>query len=173
MKVLIVVDMQNDFVTGSLGSVQAQAILPRVAERIRQAVADGWQIAVTQDTHHADYPDTQEGRRLPVEHCREGTQGWQLCDAVEAAVQGNRVARFCKETFGSLELGAWLREQAPDEIELIGVCTDICVISNAMLCKAFVPQARVCVRGDACAGVTDEAHRVALEAMKSCQIDIL
>lgn len=173
MKVLIVVDMQNDFVTGSLGSSQAQAILPRVAERIREAAADGWQIAVTQDTHHADYRETQEGRRLPVEHCREGTEGWNLCGAVEDACREGAVTRFGKETFGSLELAAWLREQGPEEIELIGVCTDICVISNAMLCKAFLPQARVCVRADACAGVTEEAHRVALEAMKSCQIDIL
>lgn len=173
MKLLVVVDMQNDFVTGSLGSPQAAAAAPRVAEKIRKARSEGAEVAFTMDTHGADYLATQEGRRLPVPHTVKGTPGWELCPEVRAAAEGMDCRVFEKGAFGSPELAAYLRERGFHEVELVGVCTDICVISNAMLAKAFLPEARVAVDASCCAGVTPEAHSTALASMKSVQIDVL
>lgn len=169
MKALIVIDMQRDFIDGSLGTAEAAALVPRVAERIRNAGAD-W-VAVTLDTHGADYTDTQEGQRLPVPHCVKGTPGWALHPAVEAALPKG-AERFEKGAFGSVALMEALPAEVC-EVELMGLCTDICVISNAMLLKAHRPEVRVCVRADCCAGVTQESHATALAAMRGCQIDIV
>ena len=172
-KLLIVVDMQNDFIDGVLGTPEAQNIVPAVAKRIREAVQDGDAILFTRDTHGADYLETQEGKRLPVEHCIKGTHGWQLADAVQEAFPLWQNCVINKPTFGSMALAEMLKGRSFDGIELIGLCTDICVISNAMLVKAVLPQVPVCVRADCCAGVTPQSHQTALEAMKMCQIEIV
>ncbi len=178
MKFLVVVDMQNDFITGSLGTAEAVKIVPAVAEKIKTF---NGVVAVTQDTHGADYLDTQEGKKLPVPHCCAGTEGWELNDSVQRALDdraaaGTTVRFFPKGTFGSVELGEWLREQNAsepvEEIVLAGLCTDICVISNALLAKAFLPEVPVTVDAACCAGVTPDSHRNALAAMKMCQIAI-
>lgn len=176
MKVLVVVDMQRDFVTGALGSEAAAAILPNVAKKI--ADFDGI-IAVTHDTHMPEYMQTQEGKLLPVPHCIDNTEGWELCPEVKEAAEKKRaegieVKVFKKPTFGSKELGEWLAEtdskEAIDEIVLIGVCTDICVISNALLAKAFLPEVKITVDASCCAGTSRENHSNALKAMLPCQI---
>ena len=167
---LIVVDMQNDFIDGALGTAEAVAIVDRVAEKIRGF--DG-EVIFTRDTHPETYLDTQEGKNLPVVHCISGSTGWQIRE-------GLGEIRPClvidKPTFGSAELGAFLaqrnEEEPIGEITLIGLCTDICVISNALLIKAFLPEVPVRVDAACCAGVTPESHRNALEAMKMCQIRI-
>ena len=168
--VLVVVDMQNDFVDGALGSEAAQAIVPNVVEKIKNF--DGT-VLFTRDTHEADYLDTQEGKYLPVPHCVRGTQGWELCPDVNALC---RTAPLDKVTFGSRQLGEMLcRMDLQDRVEsvtLVGLCTDICVISNAMLVKAFLPEAEIRVDAACCAGVTPESHHTALQAMRSCQIQI-
>ena len=170
MKVLVVIDMQNDFIDGALGTPEACAIVPAVVDKIRNF--DGLVLA-TRDTHGADYLSTQEGRNLPVEHCIKGTKGWELNPEISALI---KEAPIDKPTFGSCELGMRLKELAQHEnienITLIGVCTDICVISNAMIIKAFLPEVPVTVVKDCCAGVTPESHLRALEAMRSCQIEI-
>ncbi len=170
MKLLVVVDMQTDFVNGALGTPEAIAIVPAVQERIRQALADGWEVVFTQDTHQPDYLATQEGKNLPVEHCIRGGAGWQLIPELLPLAQGCRV--FEKPAFGSPELAAYIREAAPEEAELIGLCTDICVISNALLIKAACPELLVSVRENCCAGVSPATHQNALEAMKICQVAI-
>ena len=171
MKVLVVIDMQNDFIDGALGTPEACAIVPAVVDKIRNF--DGLVLA-TRDTHGADYLNTQEGRNLPVEHCIKGTKGWELNPEISALVKEEPID---KPTFGSCELGMKLKEIAEHEnienITLIGVCTDICVISNAMIIKAFLPEVPVTVVKDCCAGVTPESHLRALEAMRSCQIEIV
>lgn len=179
MKVLVVVDMQNDFISGSLGTQEAQRIVPRVVQKITDF--DGV-IAVTHDTHDNDYPNTQEGQLLPVPHCIHLTDGWRLqgdiLDAIDArsAKTGLPAKTFLKGTFGSVELARWLSEVNQDvgveSITLIGVCTDICVISNAMLLKAFLPEIPIFVDAACCAGVTPESHKNALSAMACCQIHI-
>lgn len=167
-KLLVVVDMQNDFVTGSLGSVEAQAILPTVKALVEEKRRAGTDIVFTRDTHGKDYLSTQEGKNLPVEHCVKGTDGWQIVDGLH---QGERV--FDKPTFGSVALAEYVKEKAYDEILLVGVCTDICVISNAFLIKAYVPEALVQIQASACAGVTKESHERALASAKTCQIQII
>ena len=171
MKVLVVIDMQNDFIDGALGTPEACAIVPAVVDKIRNF--DGLVLA-TRDTHGADYLNTQEGRNLPVEHCIKGTKGWELNPEISALI---KEAPIDKPTFGSCELGMRLKELAQHEnienITLIGVCTDICVISNAMIIKAFLPEVPVTVVKECCAGVTPESHLRALEAMRSCQIEIV
>lgn len=171
MKVLVVIDMQNDFIDGALGTPEACAIVPAVVDKIRNF--DGL-ILATRDTHGADYLSTQEGRNLPVEHCIKGTKGWELNPEISALI---KEAPIDKPTFGSCELGMRLKELAQHEnienITLIGVCTDICVISNAMIIKAFLPEVPVTVVKECCAGVTPESHLRALEAMRSCQIEIV
>ena len=170
MNILVVVDMQNDFVDGALGTEAARTILPRVCEKIRGF--DG-RVLFTRDTHGPDYLQTQEGRMLPVPHCIRGTQGWQIHPAVEAL---RREAPIDKPTFGSTALAqalaAFHKEHGLDGITLIGVCTDICVISNALLLKAFMPEVPIAVDASCCAGVTPESHLRALESMKSCQIQV-
>lgn len=172
MKYLVVVDMQKDFVDGALGTKDAQTIVPNVVKAIQRFQG---KIIYTKDTHEENYLDTQEGRNLPVVHCVKGTDGWQL-DAQVAAVQDSEAAVFEKETFGSKQLALYLQQanekETIEEIVFIGLCTDICVISNAMLVKAFLPEVPVTVWKDCCAGVTPESHNNALEAMKICQIRV-
>lgn len=177
-KVLVVVDMQNDFVTGSLGSKEAQAIVEPVVRRILDF--DGL-ILYTLDTHTEKYLETQEGKKLPVEHCIAGTDGWAPNASVWMALMQKSVAdeqhMIAKDTFGGVSLPMRIHEmlggEDPEEITLIGLCTDICVISNALLVKAFYPEAKIVVDAAACAGATPEGHKTALAAMKPCQIDIV
>ncbi len=168
-RLLVVVDMQKDFIDGSLGTKEAQEIVPKVIERVKSGQAAGEEVIFTLDTHGEDYLETLEGRKLAVKHCLKGTEGWQLCKEL-AGMDGRR---FEKGTFGSLECAAYGAEGGYDQVELIGLCTDICVISNAMLMKAAMPQTRILVRADCCAGVTPESHENALKAMEMCQIEIL
>ncbi len=165
MKTLIVVDMQNDFITGSLGSKDAEAIVPFVKAKIEGF--DG-RVIFTRDTHGENYSDTQEGRKLPVSHCIKGTYGWEICDELKPFVK----EVVDKETFGSIKLPELIDDNC-DEIELCGLCTDICVISNAMIIKAAFPEMTVKVDGKCSAGVTKESHENALSAMKAVQIEIV
>ena len=170
-RILVVVDMQKDFVNGALGTKEAVAIVPAVVDKIREYEKEN--IFVTRDTHQKDYLTTQEGRKLPVEHCIEGTPGWELDPTVAEAVQGAAIVN--KPTFGSTELMNIIREiSEKDEIsiELIGLCTDICVVSDALLLKAAVPEVEISVDASCCAGVTPEKHEAALETMRSCQIQV-
>lgn len=172
-KILICIDMQNDFVDGVLGTAEARAILPAVVEKIRN---HNGPVIFTRDTHQENYMDTQEGRKLPVPHCIEGSDGWQLVPALDALCREKNALCIDKPTFGSHKLAAMLAEQYADQavcFELIGVCTDICVISNAMLLKAFLPEAQVMVDAACCAGVTPESHANALKAMAMCQVEVL
>ncbi|MBR5682836.1 MAG: cysteine hydrolase [Ruminococcus sp.] len=172
-KFLVVVDMQKDFVDGALGSKEAVAIIPAAVKKITQF--DG-EIFATYDTHFDDYMDTAEGRKLPVPHCIKGTEGWQLNKDISAALKGKKYTPVEKYTFGSVKLPDLIKKAAGTEdfcIELIGLCTDICVISNALLLKANFPKADISVDEACCAGVTPEKHNAAVETMKSCQIDIL
>lgn len=169
---LIVVDMQKDFVDGALGTAEAVAIVPRVAEKI--AAFDG-EIVVTYDTHAADYLDTAEGKKLPVVHCVKDTDGWRLNAAVQAALNGKAYTAVEKPTFGSTALPALLDTLAggePFAMELCGLCTDICVVSNALLLKAHYPAYPMTVDSACCAGVTPASHEAALTTMRMCQIDV-
>ena len=168
---LVVVDMQNDFVDGALGSAEACAIVPAAAEKIRGFEG---QIFATFDTHFENYAETAEGRKLPVPHCIKGSSGWQLNADIAAALDEKGFTAVEKYTFGSVGLPGLIKEAAGDEefsIELIGLCTDICVVSNALLLKASFPEAEIKVDGSCCAGVTPEKHEAALETMRSCQIE--
>lgn len=171
MKYLIVVDMQNDFVTGVLGTEEARNILPAVAAK---AKAFEGRVIFTRDTHRQDYMDTQEGKYLPVPHCIQGSQGWQLADELESLRAEKNLPVYDKVTFGCPQLARDLareNEQNPIEsIELIGVCTDICVVSNALTIKAHLPEVPIHVDPACCAGVTPQAHEAALATMRSCQI---
>ena len=167
---LIVVDMQNDFIDGALGTKEAEAIVEKVAEKIR--AFDG-EVIFTRDTHGEEYLSTLEGKNLPVVHCVRGSEGWKIREGLEAI---RPAAVIDKPTFGSAELGALLAqrdlEEKIGEICVIGLCTDICVISNALLIKAFLPEVKISVDSSCCAGVTPESHENALSAMKMCQIEI-
>ena len=168
-KILIVIDMQNDFVDGALGTPEARAIVPAVVRKIRSYPARD--VFATRDTHPADYLSTQEGTYLPIPHCIKGTDGWQLRPEVAKLVPADHV--FDKPTFGSTELARAVRQMAEHEelqVELVGLCTDICVVSNALLLKAVLPEARISVDPACCAGVTPQKHEAALETMRSCQI---
>lgn len=170
--ILIVVDMQNDFVDGVLGSPEAVAILPAVADKIKSHEG---KVIFTRDTHGEDYMETREGKHLPVPHCIKGTRGWEIKDEVWTATEGKiDVEIIDKPTFGSVELSARLvkyhAESPIENVTLIGVCTDICVISNAMLIKAALPEIDVTVDAACCAGVSPESHENALSAMAACQI---
>ena len=170
---LVVVDMQNDFVDGALGSEQAAAIVPAAVEKISSFDGD---IFVTLDTHFEDYLQTSEGKKLPVAHCIKGTNGWRLNKDIKAVLDGKDFTEVEKNTFGSVNLPGLIKEAAGEEdfsIELIGLCTDICVVSNALLLKASFPEASISVDSACCAGVTNEKHEAALETMRSCQIDVL
>jgi len=163
--------MQNDFITGSLGTKEAEAILPKVIEKVKNFAGT---VIYTKDTHQADYLTTQEGRNLPVEHCIEGTWGWELVGELETMSKGCKV--FNKPTFGSVELANYLVEENEketiEEIELCGLCTDICVISNAFVIKANLTEVPVAVDASCSAGVTPESHLNALSAMKMCQVTV-
>ncbi len=168
-KILIVIDMQKDFVDGSLGTNEAQAIVPAVVEKINSY--DIKDIFATRDTHQQDYMSTQEGKNLPVEHCIEGTDGWEINGDVAAALKGAKIIN--KPTFGSTVLVDTIKDIAAKEeieIEMIGLCTDICVVSNALLLKAALPEVPISVDSGCCAGVTPKKHEAALETMRSCQI---
>ena len=173
MKVLVVVDMQKDFVDGALGTPEAVSVVPEVVARVRAGVAAGEKILFTRDTHEENYMDTQEGHNLPVAHCLRGTEGWEIIPELRPFIGQGPID---KPTFGSAELGEVLkaldREERIEKITLIGLCTDICVISNALLAKAFLPESEVAVDAACCAGVTPESHKTALAAMKPCQITI-
>ena len=167
MKYLIVVDMQKDFIDGALGTKEAVGIVPKVAEKIQDF--DG-EVIFTRDTHEEDYLSTQEGALLPVKHCIRGTAGWEICEELQPYCNGKIID---KPTFGSTELGEYLRRQGDAEsVTLVGLCTDICVISNALLIKAFLPEVPVMVDADCCAGVTPESHENAMEATRVCQIKV-
>lgn len=164
-KTLIVVDMQNDFIDMALGTPEAVAILPAVKARIDAYAAAGHEILYTRDTHEENYLDTPEGKKLPVKHCIRGTRGWQIAEGLY--LDGCRI--IDKPNFGWPH---W-QEEALEDVELIGLCTDICVVSNALIIKATFPEASVKVNSACCAGVTPESHTAALTTMKMCQIDIL
>ena len=172
-EILIVVDMQKDFVDGALSTPEAVAIVPNVCEKICSFNGD---IIVTYDTHPESYLDTAEGQKLPVEHCIKGTPGWQLDAAVADALKGKVYTVVEKPTFGSTDLPdkiADLVGEEPFEVTLIGLCTDICVVSNALLLKAHFPEQTIRVDSACCAGVTPDTHNAALATMKMCQIDLL
>ena len=172
-KLLVVVDMQNDFIDGSLGTPEAQAIVEAVLNKI-EAYQEG-DVFATRDTHPENYMETQEGKFLPVEHCIKGTRGWQLREEVDYDLELKRAYVYDKPTFGSVKLAEAIRmiaeeEKGQIEVELIGLCTDICVISNALLLKAYMPEVKISVDSACCAGVTPAKHEAALETMRSCQI---
>ena len=172
-KFLIVVDMQRDFVDGALGTSEAQGIVENVVHKIE--AFDG-EIVVTYDTHGEDYMQTAEGRKLPVPHCIKGTPGWQLNEQVEAALAGRDCTRIEKNTFGSVKLAHMLGELAEGEdftAEFVGLCTDICVVSNALLVKAAYPEMELTLDASCCAGVTPATHQAALTTMRSCQINVI
>lgn len=178
---LIVVDMQRDFVSGALGSKEAQAITPAVAARMQRAHSEGTPVVLTLDTHENDYMDTREGRFLPVPHCIRGSEGWALEPQIGQSCRPGMIS-FEKPTFGSTALMHHVAALAAQKgciagkgmtIELCGVCTDICVVSNALLIKAALPEADLIVDSALCAGVTPQKHEAALETMRSCQIKVL
>ena len=171
-KLLLVIDMQNDFIDGALGTKEAEAIVPNVVKRIQEFEGD---VLYTRDTHSEDYMETQEGKNLPVPHCIKGTPGWELCPELKALRDAGHSPVLDKLAFGAKDLPAYLETRYPrglESVELIGLCTDICVISNAMVLKAFFPELPVSVTASCCAGVTPESHENALNAMKMCQIAI-
>ena len=175
-KIIIVVDMQNDFINGSLGTPEAQAIVPKMAKMFNE-IEDNVTVIFTKDTHYDDYLNTPEGKKLPVPHCIKDTEGWNIPDELTVP--------FCyspfvieKPTFGSLELMDYIKDIANDynwdvELQFCGLCTDICVVSNVLAAKMFFPDVKISVLADMCAGVTPEKHEAALEIMKSCQIEVI
>ena len=174
MEILVVVDMQKDFVDGALGTKEAVEIVPQVVRRVADGTERGETVIFTRDTHEENYMDTQEGRKLPVPHCIRDTDGWQIIDQLQE--YADKTQPIDKPTFGSVDMCSALQivnQQMPiRKVTLIGLCTDICVISNAMMIKAFMPEVEVAVDARCCAGVTPESHKNALEAMKMCQITI-
>lgn len=170
MKLLIVIDMQNDFIDAALGTKEAVAIVPNIAAKIAEYRKAGNQVVFTRDTHQANYLETQEGKNLPVFHCVEGSDGWQISNKLE--VGDSKI--FNKPSFGSMELADYVAGlNAIEEIELIGLCTGICVISNAFILKAKLPEVKITVDSSCCACVTPESHQTALNAMKLCQINVI
>lgn len=163
-KTLIVVDMQNDFIDGSLGTKEAQAIVENVKKKIAEYQERGDEVIFTRDTHEEDYLETPEGKKLPVKHCIYGTKGWEIAEGLETS----GCVCIDKPTFG------WMRwsERSFEEIELVGLCTDICVVSNALILKAAFPDVEITVDASCCAGVTPNTHKAALETMKMCQIQV-
>ncbi len=166
-KLLLIIDMQNDFIDGSLGTKEAEEIVKNVAEKAASFDGD---VIFTRDTHFENYLDTEEGKNLPVKHCIKGTAGWEICDALKNTEVYKKSRIIDKLTFGSSELAGVISEEKPDEVYIVGLCTDICVISNAMIVKAFSPETVITVYSDCCAGVTPESHQNALNAMKMCQV---
>lgn len=185
MKVLVVVDMQNDFVDGSLGTKEAREIVDKVVHKIEEYDKEGNEVFVTYDTHNKNYLDTKEGKNLPVKHCIQGEHGHLLNEKIIKAfkdVTHIGYNEFFKETFGCVEMAKELKlflkykseieREECESIELVGLCSDICVISNALILKAFIPEVEIIVDASCCAGVTPESHKNAIEAMKMCQITI-
>lgn len=164
-KTLLVIDMQKDFIDGALGTKEAVAIVDNVKKKIAEYQANGDEIIFTRDTHQANYLNTNEGKYLPVEHCIEGTEGWKIEEGLEVpgAIYIN------KPTFGYLD---W-KDYHLEEVEIIGLCTDICVVSNALIIKATYPEIKVTVDASCCAGVTPESHTAALTTMKMCQVEVI
>jgi len=174
-RLLIVVDMQNDFIDGSLGTKEAQVIVPGVIERIKTFEGP---ILFTRDTHTENYLKTEEGKKLPIEHCIKGTKGWELKEEIELLRKEKGSLVFDKITFGSKELADYIYKNLKNfggvsAIVLYGLCTDICVISNALLLKAYLPEIPIIVDSACCAGVTPESHDNALNAMRACQIEVV
>ena len=172
-KILVVVDIQNDFVDGALGSAEAVAIVDNAANKIKDFDGD---IFVTYDTHYDNYMDTLEGEKLPVPHCIKGTNGWELNPKIADALSGKEYTAVEKLTFGSVELPELVKERIGNEkaeITLIGLCTDICVVSNALLLKANLLDAEIFVDSSCCAGVSVQTHNAALDTMRCCQINVL
>jgi len=171
-KLLIVIDMQNDFIDGSLGTKEAQEIIPHVIEEIKKYKAEN--IFATRDTHEKEYLKTQEGRKLPIAHCIRGTNGWEINQKVKEALKEAKV--IDKPSFGSIALAEEIKKLASKEeveLTLIGLCTDICVVSNALLLKAYLPETPIRVLASCCAGVTPESHQAALATMRMCQIEVI
>lgn len=171
--ILVVVDIQNDFVDGALGTPEAAAIINNAANKIKNFGGD---IFVTYDTHFDNYMDTLEGKKLPVPHCIKGTDGWKLNSKIAEALNGKKYKEIEKLTFGSTDLPKAVKEVIGDEkaeITLIGLCTDICVVSNALLLKANFLDAEICVDSSCCAGVTPDTHNAALDTMRCCQINVI
>ena len=175
-RLLIVVDMQNDFIDGSLGTGEAKEIVPNVIRKIKAYKEQGDDVVFTMDTHFEDYLETLEGKNLPVVHCVKGTKGWELVPELEELRKQRKAKVYQKSCFGSIRLAEDLKaayeEGQLDGVELAGLCTDICVVSNALLIKAFLPEIPVIVDAGCCAGVTVEKHMAALEVMRSCQVII-
>lgn len=175
-QLLVVVDMQNDFITGSLGTKEAEGILDKVVEKIEKYKKEGHRVFYTRDTHEVGYLNTREGKNLPIKHCIRETWGWHLAESIQKTVM-NTSQIYDKETFGSLALGEKIKELSKEkshlEVEIVGLCTDICVVSNALLFKAYVPEILITVDAACCAGVTPESHAMALETMKMCQINVI
>lgn len=186
MRVLVVVDVQRDFVDGALGSMAAQSIIPHMRERIKEYADGETLILFTKDTHDEDYDRTLEGYHFPVKHCVRGTPGWSLVKDISTLADGYSNflifsneevvrSRILKETFGSIKLCEILKQYEYDitDITFMGFCTDICVVSNALMARAYLPNTRIIVDASCCAGTTLEKHLAALEVMKSCQIDVI
>ena len=172
-KILVVVDMQKDFVDGALGTKEAVAIVDNVVNKINGHDGD---IFVTYDTHFENYMETSEGKKLPLPHCIKGTDGWKLNDKVQGALDAKTYTEVEKITFGSVDLPQLVKKAVGDgefEIELVGLCTDICVVSNALLLKATFPEVAISVDASCCAGVTPDTHNAALATMKMCQINVV
>lgn len=166
MKTLIVVDMQNDFVDGALGTKEAEEIIENVKNKINEYYENGNKIIFTRDTHFDNYLETNEGKNLPIKHCVKDSDGWQIVEGLEV----ENAIYINKPTFGYTE---WSKYELGDEIEIIGLCTDICVVSNALIIKALYPEANVTVDSKCCAGVTPETHEAALKTMKMCQVNVI
>ncbi len=184
MKVLVVIDMQNDFIDGALGSLEAQAVVPKVIDKMEKMCGETTFLFYTVDTHGDDYLQTQEGKYLPVPHCIENTEGWLINKEIFRVGKGltfinnSHFDPICKKSsFGSFGFGAKINRLAEiypiDEVVLVGVCTDICVVSNALILKALMPEVKITVDASCCAGTTPENHRAALQTMKSCQINVI
>lgn len=185
MKVLVAVDLQNDFIDGALGTKDAQAIVPNVIEKLKNVNRDETLILFTKDTHYENYLDTLEGKMLPVPHCIENTEGWSIKKEISSIVDGATGlvsstgeiinSRIYKNTFGSDVLRDFLVENKGviEEVEFIGLCTDICVISNVLMARQALPNTKIIVDASCCAGVTSETHKAALETMKMCQITVI
>lgn len=168
-KLLVIIDMQNDFINGSLGTTEAEAIVPNVLKKLLEYKDSGDDIVFTKDTHTENYLDTMEGKKLPVIHCIKDTIGWEICDLLKS----HETKTFLKPTFGSLDLAHYIAANKYEDVLIVGLCTDICVISNALIIKAFSPEINISVDSSCCAGVTPESHLNALNAMKMCQINII
>ena len=183
-KILVVIDMQNDFITGSLGSPLTQAVVPNVVKKCQKYKDNGDIIFFTYDTHYDNYFDTLEGKKLPIKHCAFGETGWQVIPELDKFISEREYdPRIYKETFGDINIDSKIAVACQDipfditeedfEIELIGVCTDICVVSNALILRASFPNTKITVDASCCAGTSVEAHQAALTVMKSCQIDVI